>query len=70
MLSRVSGRAQSATRGRIKRGQEMSARAKTYTRLRDTLTGEIVGEGDLTGARVRAIIKAYALAGLTVEAVA
>ena len=48
----------------------MSARAKTYTRLRDTLTGEIVGEGDLTGARVRAIIKAYALAGLTVEEVA
>jgi hypothetical protein len=33
----------------------------------DTLTGEIVGEGDLTLARARAIMKAYALAGLTVE---
>ena len=48
----------------------MTARAKVYTRLRDTLTGEIVGEGELTGARARAIIKAYAIAGLTVEAVA
>jgi len=48
----------------------MSARYKTHTRLRDTLTGEIVGEGDLTLTRARAIIKAYALAGLIVEAVA
>jgi hypothetical protein len=48
----------------------MKARAKVYTRLRDTLTGEIIGEGELTGARARAIIKAYALAGLSVEAVA
>jgi len=48
----------------------MTARAKVYTRLRDTLTGEIVGEGELTGARARAIIKAYAIAGLIVEAVA
>jgi len=48
----------------------MSARSKTYIRLMDTLTGEIVGEGELTGARARAIVKAYALAGLTVEAVA
>ena len=59
----------SATRGRIKRGQEMS-RLKAHTRLRDTLTGEIVREGELSQARARAIIKAYALAGLTVEAVA
>jgi hypothetical protein len=48
----------------------MNTRAKTHIRLMDTLTGEIVGEGNLTGARARAIIKAYALAGLTVEAVA
>jgi len=48
----------------------MAARAKVYTRLRDTLTGEIVGEGELTEARARAIIKAYGIAGLTVEAVA
>lgn len=46
------------------------SRVKIYTRLRDTLTGEIVGEGELSLARARAIIKAYALAGLTVEAVA
>ena len=48
----------------------MAARAKVYTRLRDSVTGEIVGEGELTAARARAIIKAYALAGLLVEAVA
>jgi hypothetical protein len=46
------------------------SRLKVHTRLRDTLTGEIVGEGELSQARARAIIKAYALAGLTVEAVA
>lgn len=45
----------------------MNTRAKTHIRLMDTLTGEIVGEGDLSLARARAIIKAYALAGLTVE---
>ena len=48
----------------------MTARAKVYTRLRDTLTGEIIGECDLTPARAKAIVKAYALAGLLVEAVA
>jgi hypothetical protein len=48
----------------------MSARAKSLIRLRDTVTGEIIGEGELTAARARAIIKAYALAGLMVEAVA
>lgn len=47
----------------------MKARAKVYTRLRDTLTGEIIGECDLTPARAKAIVKAYALAGLLVEAV-
>jgi hypothetical protein len=46
------------------------SRAKVYTRLRDSVTGEIVGEGELSQARARAIIKAYALAGLVVEAVA
>ena len=48
----------------------MSARSKSLIRLRDSVTGEIVGEGELSQARARAIIKAYALAGLTVEAVA
>jgi hypothetical protein len=48
----------------------MSARAKSLTRLRDILTGEIIAECELTAARARAIIKAYALAGLMVEAVA
>ena len=46
------------------------SRSKIYTRLRDSVTGEIVGEGELSQARARAIIKAYALAGLIVEAVA
>ena len=46
------------------------SRLKVYTRLRESVTGEIVGEGELTEARARAIIKAYALAGLIVEAVA
>jgi len=46
------------------------SRSKVHIRLRDTLTGEIVGESELSLARARAIIKAYALAGLTVEAVA
>ena len=46
------------------------SRLKVYTRLRDSVTGEIVGEGELSQARARAIIKAYALAGLIVEAVA
>jgi len=46
------------------------SRSKVYTRLRDSVTGEIVGECELSQARARAIIKAYALAGLIVEAVA
>lgn len=45
----------------------MSARVKTRLTLRIVETGEIVGECELTQARARAIVKAYALAGLMVE---
>ena len=46
------------------------SRSKVFTRLRESVTGEIVAECELSQARARAIIKAYALAGLIVEAVA
>lgn len=46
----------------------MAGRKKEKVTLRLVNTGEIVGEGELTEARARAIIKAYALAGLLVEA--
>lgn len=69
-LPLAGGRGQSVARQRIReRGQEMS-RSKVFTRLRESVTGEIVAECELSQARARAIIKAYALAGLTVEAVA
>jgi hypothetical protein len=45
-------------------------RIKVHTLFKDTYTGEIVGEGELTPARARAIVKAYKVAGLFVEAVA
>jgi hypothetical protein len=48
----------------------MAGRVKAHTILRLVESGEIVGEGELTQARARAIVKAYALAGLLVEAVA
>jgi hypothetical protein len=48
----------------------MAGRVKERVTLRLIETGEIVGEGELTEARARAIVKAYALAGLLVEAVA
>ena len=48
----------------------MSTKSKSLIRLRDSLTGEIIAECELTEARARAIIKAYGIAGLTVEAVA
>ena len=48
----------------------MSARAKVHILFRDTQTQEIVGEGELTLARAKAIVKAYKTAGLWVEAVA
>lgn len=48
----------------------MAGRVKTRVTLRLVDTGEIVGEGELTEARAKAIVKAYALAGLIVEAVA
>ena len=47
-----------------------SDRVKVHTLFKDTCTGEVVGEGDLTPARARAIVKAYRVAGLYVEAVA
>ena len=48
----------------------MNKREKIRTVFRDVSTGEIVGEGELTQARARAIVKAYKVAGLFVEAVA
>ena len=48
----------------------MAGRVKEKIVLRLVDSGEVVGEGELTQARARAIIKAYALAGLIVEAVA
>ena len=48
----------------------MNAREKQRTILRLIDSGEVLGECDLTQARARAIVKAYALAGLLVEAVA
>lgn len=48
----------------------MNARAKRETLIRDLNTGEILAICDLSEARARAIVKAYTLAGLSVEAVA
>lgn len=45
-------------------------RIKVHTLFKDMTTGEVVGEGELTPARARAIVKAYRVAGLFVEAVA
>ena len=47
----------------------MSTRVKSLTLLRLVDSGEVLGKCDLTEARARAIEKAYALAGLEVEAV-
>lgn len=46
----------------------MAGRVKERVTLRLIDTGEVVGTADLTEARARAIVKAYALAGLLVEA--
>ena len=48
----------------------MNARAKRETLIRDLHTGEILAVCDLSEARARAIVRAYRLAGLWVEAVA
>jgi hypothetical protein len=48
----------------------MNKRERVLTVFRDVKTGEVVGEGELTQARARAIVKAYCMAGLDVEAVA
>ena len=48
----------------------MNARAKRSTLIKDLNTGEILAVCDLSEARARAIVRAYKLAGLTVEAVA
>ena len=48
----------------------MAGRVKERVTLRLVDTGEVIGEADLSEARARAIAKAYALAGLLVEAVA
>jgi|APGre2960657404_1045060.scaffolds.fasta_scaffold843900_2 hypothetical protein len=48
----------------------MNARSKRETLIKDVHTGEILAVCDLSEARARAIVKAYQLAGLFVEAVA
>jgi predicted dehydrogenase len=48
----------------------MSTKAKRETLIRDLDTGEIIAVCDLSEARARAIVRAYKLAGLFVEAVA
>lgn len=48
----------------------MSTRAKRSTLIKDLNTGEVLAVCDLSEARARAIVKAYLLAGLAVEAVA
>ena len=48
----------------------MSARVKAPTILRLVDSGEVIAECELTEARAKAIVKAYALAGLAVEAIA
>lgn len=48
----------------------MSARVKAPTILRLVDSGEVLGECDLIATRAKAIVKAYALAGLIVEAIA
>lgn len=64
------GRGRSAP-SRKRKGKKMKEnRIKMHTYFKDMQTGEIVGEGELTPARARAIVKAYKVAGLFVEAVA
>lgn len=48
----------------------LNARAKRHTIIKDTRTGEILAVAELSEARARAIVKAYLLAGLRVEAAA
>ena len=48
----------------------MNTRAKRETLIKDLNTGEILAVCDLSEARARAIVRAYRLAGLMVEAVA
>jgi len=48
----------------------MTTRSKLQTVFRDTYTGEVVGEGEFSPARARAIVKAYKVAGMFVEVVA
>jgi hypothetical protein len=46
------------------------SRTKAYTRLIDIETKEVVGEGELTPACVKRLIKLYAQFGYYLEAVA
>jgi len=41
----------------------MSARSKQYTRLIDTITGELIVSADLTPATVKRLLKEYARFG-------
>jgi hypothetical protein len=43
-------------------------RSKEHVRIIDAATGELLGEADLSATRLRALLKAYAAAGI--EAVA
>jgi len=59
----------SRAESRQERGHIMKAdRVKREVTLRDSVTGELLARAELTNARVRALIKAYALAGI--EAIA
>ena len=57
-------------RERVRESERVNARAKRKTVIQDIDTGEILAVCDLSEARARAIVKAYLLAGLSVEAVA
>jgi hypothetical protein len=57
-------------RERARARTRVSTRAKRSTIIKDLNTGEVLAVCDLSEARARAIVKAYLLAGLSVEAVA
>ena len=48
----------------------MTTKAKLSTLIKDINTGEVLAICDLSEARARAIVRAYKLAGIFVEAVA
>jgi hypothetical protein len=54
----------------MKEGEQKVKKSKTYTRLINIETKEVVGEGELTPACVKRLIKLYAQFGYYLEAVA